>query len=121
MKDTQVDAVVTPSGIAVEEGRDRTFVTLASPESRLPAPKMLPMLSSAVFSYPKTGEHERWAFLSTFVIAVHRLRKTEVSSQMKRPTSSVRLVTTRQMRVVRTDAQEVRSSLCYPLPAAPLS
>jgi hypothetical protein len=97
------------------------LATLVSPEGRLAAPKILPMPSAAFFSYPKTGDYERWAFLPTSVMALHLLRKTEVSTQMKRYASSVRLVSGRQLRVVRTDAQEVRSSLCYPLPAAPLS
>jgi hypothetical protein len=63
MKDTQVEAVVAPAGITVEEGGDWKFVTLASRESRLLASKILPT-PSAVFCYPKSGEDERWAFLS---------------------------------------------------------
>jgi hypothetical protein len=121
MKNIEVDAMVAPVGITVEVGRDRKFATLAFPESRLLAPKILAIPSAVFFSCPKTGDYERGAFLPTFVMALHLSRKTEVSSQMKRYASSVRLVTGRQMRVVRTDAQEVRSSLCYPLPAAPLS
>ena len=45
--------------------------------------------------------------------------KMEVSSQMERYLSSVRLLTSRQLQV-RMGAQ-VRPLLCYPLPAAPLS
>jgi hypothetical protein len=53
------------------------------------------------------------------VVALHLVRKTEVSSHMRYHASSVRLVTSRQLRV-RTDAQ-VRPLLCYPMPATPLS
>jgi hypothetical protein len=122
MNNTEVEAMLAPVGIAVEGGGGRKLATLASPESRLPAPKTLPMPSVAFFSYPKAGDcdYERWAFLPTSVMALHLLRKTEVSTQMERHASSVRLVTSRQMRVVRGHAH-FRPLLCYPLPAAPLS
>jgi hypothetical protein len=121
MKNTQVEAMIAPAGITVEGGGGWKFAMLEFPESRLPAPKILPMPSAVFFSYSKSSDYERWAFLPTSVMALHLLRKTEVSTQMERYASSVRLVSSRQLRVVRTDAQEVRSSLCYPMPAAPLS
>ena len=122
MNNTELDAMLAPASIAVEGGGGWKFTPLASPESRLPAPKILPMPSVAFFSYPKSGycDYERWAFLPTSVMALHLLRKTEVSTQMKRYASSVRLVTSRQMRVVRRHAH-FRPLLCYPMPAAPLS
>ena len=46
MKDTEVEPVVALTGIAVEVGEGWKFVTLASPESRLPAPKILPTPSA---------------------------------------------------------------------------
>ena len=55
MKNTEVDAMLAPAGIAVEGGGGWKFATLASPERRLPAPKILPMPSVAFFSYPKSG------------------------------------------------------------------
>ena len=123
MKDTEVEAMIAPAGITVEGDGVWKFATLASPESRLPAPKILPMPSVAFFSYPKSGycDYERWAFLPTSVMALHLLRKTEVRTQMEqRYASSVRLVSSCQMRVVRRHAH-FRPLLCYPLPAAPLS
>src|SRR5215218_7360119 len=104
MKDTQVDAVVAPAGITVEEGGGWKLVTLASPKSRLPAPKIL-STPSAVFYYLKSEECERWAFLPAlprttmllrckrcsgpvppqqsraFAVALHLSRKMRVSSQ----------------------------------------
>ena len=122
MKDTEVEAMIAPAGITVEGGGGWKFATLASPESRLPAPKILPMPSVAFFSYPKSGycDYERWAFLPTSVMALHLLRKTELRTQMERYASSVRLLTSRQMRVVGRHAH-FRPLLCYPLPVAPLS
>jgi hypothetical protein len=122
MKNTELVAMLAPASIAVEGGGGWKFAPLASPESRLPAPKILPMPSVAFFSYPKAGycDYERWAFLPTSVMALQLLRKTEVRTQMERYASSVRLVTSRQMRVVGRHAH-FRPLLCYPLPAAPLS
>jgi hypothetical protein len=123
MKDTEVEAVVGSAGIAVEGGGGWKFATLASPESRLPDPKTLPMPSVAFFSYPKSGycDYEGWAFLPTSVMALHLLRKTEVRTQMEqRYASSVRLLNSRQMRVVGRHAH-FRPLLCYPMTAAPLS
>ena len=93
MKNTEVDAMLAPASITVEGGGGWKFATLATPESRLPVPKILPMPSVAFFSYPKSGDcdYERWAFLPTSV-----------------------------MRVVRRHAH-FRPLLCYPMPAAPLS
>jgi hypothetical protein len=119
MKDTEVDAMLAPAGITVEEGGGWKFTTLAFPKSRLPAPKILPIPSADFFSYPKTGEYERWAFLPTSGIALHLLRKTEVRSQMKCHASSVRLVTSRQLQV--RMGTQVRPLLCYLMPAAPVS
>jgi hypothetical protein len=142
MKDTELDPVVAPAAITIEAGEGWKFVTLASPESRLSAPKILSTLS-AVFYYPKSEEYSRWSFLPTpprtimllgckrcsrpvppqqsraFVMALHLVRKTEVSSQMERYAPSVRLVTGRQLQVS-TDAQ-FRPPLCYLVPDAPVS
>ena len=122
MKDTEVEAKIAPAGITVEGGGGWKFATLASPETRLPAPKILPMPSVAFFPCPKSGhcDYERWAFLPTSVMVLQLLKKTEVRTQMKRYASSVRLLISRQMRVVERHAQ-FRSLLCYPMPAAPLS
>jgi hypothetical protein len=122
MKNTELDAMLAPASIAVEGGGGWKFTPLACPESRLPAPQILSMPSVAFFSYPKSGycDYERWAFLPTSVMALHLLRKTEVRTQMKRYASSVRLLTSRQMRVVGRHAH-FRPLLCYPMPAAPLS
>ena len=46
MKDTEVEPVVALTGIAVEVGEGWKCATLASPESRLPAPKILPTPSA---------------------------------------------------------------------------
>jgi hypothetical protein len=62
IKDTQIEAVVAPLGITVEEGGGRKFVTLASLESRLPSSKIL-ATPSAVFNCPKSDVYERWALL----------------------------------------------------------
>jgi hypothetical protein len=77
MKNTEVDAMLAPASIAVEGGGGWKFTPLASPESRLPAPKILPMPSVAFFSYPKSGycDYERWAFLPTSVIGTASLEK----------------------------------------------
>ena len=122
MKNTEVDARLAPASIAVEGGGGWKFATLASPESRLPAPKILPIPSADFFSYPKSGycDYERWVFLPTSGMALQLLRKPEVRTQMKRYASSVRLLTSRQMRVVGRHAH-FRPLLCYPMPAAPLS
>jgi hypothetical protein len=122
MKNTELVAMLAPASIAVEGGGGWKFTPLACPESRLPAPQILSMPSVAFFSYPKGGycDYERWAFLPTSVMALHLLRKMEVRTQMNRYASSVRLVTSRQMRVVGRHAH-FRPLLCYPMPAAPLS
>ena len=75
MNNTELDAMLAPASIAVEGGGDWKFATLASPESRWLAPKILPIPSAVFFSYPTTGEHERWAFLSTSVMVLYLLRK----------------------------------------------
>ena len=75
MKDTEVDAMLAPADITVEGGGVCKFATLASPESRWLAPKILPIPSAVFFSYPTTGEHERWAFLPTSVMVLYLLRK----------------------------------------------
>jgi|SRR5215211_2071698 len=123
MNNTEVEAMIAPASIAVEGGGDWKFATLASPESRLPAPKILPMPSVAFFSYPKSGycDYEGSAFLPTSVMTLHLLRKTEVRTQMEqRYASSVRFLNSRQMRVVGSHAH-FRPLLCYPMTAAPLS
>jgi hypothetical protein len=75
MKDTEVEAMLAPAGITVEGAGGWKFTTLASPESRWLAPKILPIPSAVFFSYATTGEHERWAFLSTSVMVLYLLRK----------------------------------------------
>jgi hypothetical protein len=124
MKDTALDSVGVPAGINVEEGGGGKVATLVSPESSLLAQKILP--TPRAIHCLKAEEYERWAFLSALprttmllgckrcsrsappqhsrasVVALHLSRKTEVNSQMKRHASSVRLVTSRQLRVRRT-------------------
>jgi hypothetical protein len=46
MKDTALDSVGAPAGINVEEGGGGKIATLASPESSLLAPKILPTPSA---------------------------------------------------------------------------
>jgi hypothetical protein len=75
MKDTEVEAMIAPASIAVEGDEGWKFTPLASPESRWLAPKILPIPSAVFFSYPTTGEHERWAFLPTSVMVLYLLRK----------------------------------------------
>jgi len=77
MKNTDVDVMLAPASIAVEGGGGWKFATLASPETRLPAPKILPMPGVAFFSYPKSAhcDYERWAFLPTSVMALHLFRR----------------------------------------------
>ena len=75
MKDAEVEAMIAPAGITVEGDGGWKFATLASPESRWLAPKILPIPSAVFFSYPTTGEHERWAFLPTSVMVLYLLRK----------------------------------------------